>query len=119
MVRRSRRTTLGDATFALSPPWSLIASWTNSRFLSASSAFAFSVPATRATGQKRGSGRGGRGGEGIVSAAACVSVMTASRWLLVVRKLFAVGMGDASERASRHQSVERRIAALIEDDLIL
>src|SRR5271166_7136767 len=75
MVRRSRRTTLGDATFALSPPWSLISSWTNSRFLSARSAFAFSIPATMATGQKRGRLSGG----GAKSAGAGVSGMTASQ----------------------------------------
>src|SRR5271166_5309324 len=54
MVRRSRRTTLGVASFGLSSPWILISSWTNSRFLSARSASAFSIPATMATGQKRG-----------------------------------------------------------------
>src|SRR5271165_1998964 len=75
MVRRSSRTTLGDATFALSPPWSLISSWTNSRFLSAISAFAFSIPATMATGQKKGRVISG----GVESAGAAVSGMTASQ----------------------------------------
>src|SRR5208283_2704167 len=71
MVRRSRRTTLGVASFGLSSPWILISSWTNSRFLSARSAFAFSIPTTMATGQKRGRGR--LSGGGIESAGAGVS----------------------------------------------
>ena len=74
MVRRSRRTTLGVASFGLSSPWILSSSRTNSRFLSASSAFAFSIPATIATGQKRGRVISG----GIESAGAGVSGMTAS-----------------------------------------
>ena len=84
MVRRSRRTTLGVATFALSPPWSLISSWTNSRFLSARSAFAFSIPATMATGQKRGRGR--LSGGGIEPAGAAVSGMTASQGVFERRR---------------------------------
>src|SRR5271157_6570714 len=75
MVRRSRRTTLGVASFGLSSPWILISSWTNSRFLSARSAFDFSIPATMATGQKKGRVISG----GIESAGAGVSAMTASQ----------------------------------------
>src|SRR5271166_5176287 len=114
MVRRSRRTTLGDATFALSPPWSLISSWTNSRFLSARSAFAFSIPATMATGQKRGRGRGGRpGGRGAESTGAGVSGITASQ-----RPTPAVrSRGPRAGRRKKYYGAARdRASALVQPD---
>src|SRR5208337_4261340 len=82
MVRRSRRTTLGVASLGLRSPWILRSSWTNSRFLSARSAFAFSIPASMATGQKRGRVISG----GIESAGAGVSGMTASQGVFERRR---------------------------------